>query len=149
QLADLAVVLVGITVVWQVLHWITGSNAISAPLDTVVTLASMLAQGKYWDHVNETMQAFGVALAISCGAGVLIGGIIGLQRTVAEAVEPILISLYSLPKILILPIILLIFGIGTWAKITFGVMHSILPIMLFTIGAIRKIRPIYLKMGKT
>jgi len=149
QFADAALVVAGLVAIWQVLHWITGSNAISAPLDTLVLLGRMMSEDRYWVHVTETLSAFAIALGISYGAGVIMGGAIGLHRTVAEAVEPILISLYSLPKILILPIILLIFGIGVWSKITFGVLHSILPIMLFTIGAIRKIRPIYVKMGRT
>jgi NitT/TauT family transport system permease protein len=35
------------------------------------------------------------------------------------------------------------------SKIAFGVLHGVIPITIFTLNAIRKIRPIYLKLART
>jgi NitT/TauT family transport system permease protein len=54
-----------------------------------------------------------------------------------------------LPKVTLYPVVLLIFGLGMSAKVAFGFLHGVLPIAIFTIGAIRQIPKIYLKASQT
>jgi NitT/TauT family transport system permease protein len=61
--------------------------------------------------------------------------------------EPMLVALYSIPKITLYPIILLAFGIGISAKIAFGAIHGVIPVALFTLSAVRTIKPILIKTG--
>jgi NitT/TauT family transport system permease protein len=63
--------------------------------------------------------------------------------------EPILVALYSLPKITLYPVVLLIFGLGISGKVAFGALHGILPVALLTMAAIRNISPVYLKSART
>src|SRR5262249_58089654 len=72
----------------------------------------------------------------------------GLHRLSGEAMEPMLVALYSIPKITLYPIILLAFGIGISAKIAFGAIHGIIPVALFTLNAVRTTRPILIKTGR-
>ncbi len=80
--------------------------------------------------------------------GLLIGFALGLHRLSAEAMEPMLVALYSIPKITLYPIILLVFGLGISAKIAFGAIHGIIPVALFTLSAVRSTRPIFVKTGR-
>src|SRR3546814_1574822 len=41
------------------------------------------------------------------------------------------------------------FGLGLSAKIAFGVIHGIIPIVIFTMTAVRNIRPVYLRSIRT
>jgi NitT/TauT family transport system permease protein len=59
-----------------------------------------------------------------------------------------LVALYSLPKVTLYPIVLLSFGLGMPAKIAFGAIHGFIPIALFTINAVRNVRPILIKTGR-
>jgi NitT/TauT family transport system permease protein len=93
----------------------------------------------------ETAQAFAVALAIAMSCGILIGFALGLHRFSAEVGEPVLVALYSIPKLTLYPIVLLAFGIGMPAKVAFGAIHGIMPIAIFTLGAVRSLNPVYLK----
>jgi len=63
--------------------------------------------------------------------------------------EPLLVALYSIPKITLYPVILLIFGLGISGKVAFGALHGILPVALLTMSAIRNIPPVYLKVART
>ena len=56
-----------------------------------------------------------------------------------------LVAIYSIPKMTLYPILLLMFGLGMSAKIAFGAIHGIIPIALFTINAVRNVRPILIK----
>ena len=60
-----------------------------------------------------------------------------------------LVALYSIPKITLYPILLLAFGLGMPAKIAFGAIHGIIPVALFTINAVRNIKPILIKTART
>ena len=44
------------------------------------------------------------------------------------------VAVYSLPKVTLYPILLLAFGLGISAKIAFGTLHGVIPIILFTLG---------------
>ena len=77
----------------------------------------------------------------------MIGLALGAHRLAGEVTEPILAALYSIPKITLYPVILLLFGLGISAKIAFGVIHGIIPVILFTMNAVRNIRAVYLARG--
>jgi NitT/TauT family transport system permease protein len=57
----------------------------------------------------------------------------------------VLVALYSIPKLTLYPVVLLAFGIGMPAKIAFGAIHGIMPIAIFTLGAVRNLNPVYVK----
>ena len=80
-------------------------------------------------HAWETGRAFVTALVISLVGGLVIGLVLGAHRLSGEVAEPILVALYSIPKITLYPVILLLFGLGISAKIAFGVIHGIIPVI--------------------
>jgi NitT/TauT family transport system permease protein len=55
---------------------------------------------------------------------------------------------YSIPKITLYPIILLIFGLSLTAKIAFGVIHGIFPVAIFTMNAVRNVAPVHRRTAK-
>ena len=87
-------------------------------------------------------------MLIATGAGLAIGFLLGLSRFAAAAFEPVLMALYSIPKVTLYPIVLLAFGLGMPAKIAFGAIHGLIPIALFTINGVRNVRPVFLKTGR-
>ena len=101
----------------------------------------------FWLHLRDSLEAFGVALTIAILVGLLIGFALALHRLSGDAMEPMLVALYSIPKITLYPIILLFFGLGLSAKIAFGAIHGIIPVALFTLNAVRTIKPILIKTG--
>jgi NitT/TauT family transport system permease protein len=62
--------------------------------------------------------------------------------------EPILVSLYTIPKVTLYPVMLLVFGLGLSAKVAFGVIHGMIPIVLFTLGAVKTLPPVYLRSAR-
>jgi len=81
--------------------------------------------------------------------GLAIGVWMGAHRLSGAVGEPILVAIYSLPKIVLYPVVLLIFGLGISGKVVFGALHGILPVALLTMGAIRAIPPVYLRSAHT
>jgi len=133
---------------WQLLFWYAGSSALTSPLETIRYAGELLASPRFYPHLMETAQAFAVALGIAISCGILIGFTLGLYRFAADVGEPVLVALYSIPKITLYPIVLLAFGIGMPAKIAFGAIHGIMPIAIFALGAVRNLNPVYLKAAR-
>jgi NitT/TauT family transport system permease protein len=148
QSLDTVVFILALLALWQFLHWLAGDIAIASPSVTFARATEMLASTTFWPHVRETFSALLYALVIAVLGGFTIGMTLGLHRLSGEVAEPILVSLYSLPKITLYPLILLIFGLGMSAKVAFGAIHGIIPVAIFTLGAVRTIAPVYFKTAR-
>lgn len=134
--------------VWQGLYEYAGDAAITSPLATLSYAASLVKTSDFWTHAEATLVAFLYALAISIALGVSLGLVLGLQRFAGDVAEPILVALYTIPKITLYPLILLIFGLGVSAKVAFGVIHGVIPIILFTLNAVKNINAVLLRTSR-
>jgi NitT/TauT family transport system permease protein len=149
RLTHIASVLLFVFVVWQVIHWTTGSIAVSSPAETVARLAQLMRTDEFWGHARETVTAFVQALGIALGGGLLIGLALGGWRPAGLVFEPILIAIYSIPKVTLYPVILLMFGLGMSAKVAFGAIHGIIPVAIFTLNAVRSLNPVYIRAARS
>ncbi|MGA8819038.1 MAG: ABC transporter permease subunit [Xanthobacteraceae bacterium] len=147
--ADTLVILLALLVTWELLHKIAGETALPAPLPTLVYLLHNLTTPRFLANLTTTALELGYALILSYGIGLAIGVWMGAHRLSGAVGEPILVSLYSLPKITLYPVVLLMFGLGISGKVAFGALHGILPVALLTMGAIRTIPQVYLRSART
>jgi NitT/TauT family transport system permease protein len=74
--------------------------------------------------------------------------LLGLNQTACEVSEPMLVTLYSLPKVTLYPIVLLFVGIGLGAKVVFGAMYGLIPMMLIAMNAVRSMNPALAKSAR-
>jgi NitT/TauT family transport system permease protein len=148
SLRNAIVLIAGLLVFWQLMYLVVGDVAMRSPWRTLLATVELMRQDWFWRDVDSTLRAFAAALAIAVVLGLLIGFTLGLHRLSAEAMEPMLVALYSIPKITLYPIILLVFGLGMSAKVAFGAIHGIIPVALFTLNAVRGTRPIFVKTGR-
>ncbi len=143
RITGTALVLLFCLLLWQTLHLLVGASSLASLFQTVVKLGSLLATAEFWQNVAETMRAFAAAFLISLVGGIALGILLGVRRLAGNVAEPILVNLYSIPKVVLYPLVLLCFGLGISAKIAFGVMHGLIPITLFSMNAIRQMKPVY------
>jgi NitT/TauT family transport system permease protein len=144
---DALAFLVVLVALWQLAYW-KSEVAITGPLETVETAAALLGSENFWRHALATGRAFGASLILSCVGGVAIGLALGAHRFSGAVAAPMLTALYTIPKVTLYPMVLLIFGLGISAKIAFGVMHGIIPVVIFTMDAVRNINPVLLKTAR-
>lgn len=142
------ILIVGLVLVWQILFLAVGDIAISSPLATLRYTAKLVTAESFGGHLHDTLQAFALAYLIAVLMGLSLGFWLGFHRLSGDVAEPMLVAVYSIPKVTLYPILLLSFGLGLSAKVAFGVLHGVIPITLFTLGAVRNVRPIYLKTAR-
>jgi len=137
-----------LAVSWQLLHLAAGDLALTSPWRTVVAAATLLQSPDVWPHLADTGVALLQAYAIAVAVGLPVGLLLGAHRLSGDVAEPMLVALYAIPKITLYPVILLILGIGMPARIAFGAIHGVVPIVLFSLNAVRTLDPIYLRTAR-
>jgi NitT/TauT family transport system permease protein len=133
---------------WQVLHMLAGPDAIASPALTLGRVYQLLGTVSFWRHAGATAEAFALACVVAILSGLFVGIGLGLNRKASDVADPMLGSLYSIPKITLYPIILLIFGLSFSAKVAFGALHGFFPIAIFAMNGVRKVAPVYLKSAR-
>jgi NitT/TauT family transport system permease protein len=147
--ADALAIAIILLLVWQALHYVAGETALPGPAPTLLYLARLITTARFAENAAATGIAFAIALILAYGIGLAIGVWMGAHRISGAVGEPILVAIYSLPKITLYPVILLIFGLGISGKVAFGALHGILPVALLTMAAIRNISPVHLKTARS
>ena len=148
RLFDTVAIVATILAIWLGLYAYAGDVAITSPWRTFAFAAELFSRTSFWNHVGATMIAFAIAFAISVVAGVALGLMLGMRRFAGDVVEPIVSSFYTIPKVTLYPVMLLIFGLGMSAKVAFGVIHGMIPVMLFTMAAVKNIQPVLLRTAR-
>jgi len=147
RLLDSFLLVVALVVIWQLVYW-KSEVAITGPLETTRTAFELLASEIFWGHALASGRAFGLSLVMSSVGGVAIGLALGAHRFSGAVASPILTALYTIPKVTLYPMVLLIFGLGISAKVAFGVMHGIIPVVIFTMDAVRNMNPVLMKTAR-
>ncbi len=119
-----------------------------APSDVLKTLISLITSGVLLQHVGISLTRIAAGFAIGSGAGIVLGLLMGVSRIIRAAVKPLVGVIYPIPKIAILPLVMLIFGLGErskWVIVAIGVFFLVL---LNTMAGVVNIDKIYLDVGK-
>jgi ABC-type nitrate/sulfonate/bicarbonate transport system permease component len=127
--------------VWQALWsagkisplFLSGPSAIAKQFQYGLTQGTLLADMRY----SGTNFAIGFALALA--AGVVAGVIIGWYRTIRLIFDPFLNALYATPRIAMVPMIIIWFGVGMWSKVFIVFISAFFPILVNTVGGVRNI----------
>lgn len=133
--------------------WVAGAQwlpfAIASPSETWTAFLHGVNRGWMKKELITTLTATLFSFVIATVAGVGFSIAVALNRFWAEVWEPVLIWLYSVPKIVLYPIILMLFGISSSTSVAFGVVNSVLPVAFILFGVIGNIPPIYMKVART
>ncbi|MGE0563516.1 MAG: ABC transporter permease [Pseudolabrys sp.] len=96
-----------------------------------------------------TVYEVAVAMLIACGAGILLGAVVGGVARLRILMLPIFSSLYAVPIVILYPIFTAWFGIGSESKIAFAGVYGFFPVMLSTAAGIRTIEEQYLLAARS
>jgi ABC-type nitrate/sulfonate/bicarbonate transport system permease component len=119
-----------------------------APSNIIRHLVELAASGSLWRHVGASLYRLVVGFFVGCAPAIVIGLAIGLYRPVRAAFDPLISATYPIPKSSLLPLILLIFGLGESSKIAMVAIGVFYPVVINTAAGVRQIAPIFLDVGR-
>jgi ABC-type nitrate/sulfonate/bicarbonate transport system permease component len=142
-------VVVVILLVWEIAARFMDPLFISPPSRVFASLGAVVDTEGVPNALRLTFFELAVGFAISVAVGLPLGLAIGLQPFARRSFMPIVLLIYGMPKITILPLFILVFGIGPESKIAFGVAHGIFPIIVTVVAGVQNLKPILLTSARS
>ena len=134
-------VIVGLVVLWEVSVRALGVETEILPTATQTFYALWEFRVALWinslNTLYTTMVGFGVAVAFGAALGLLIGA----SRTLYVALYPLLVGFNSIPKVAVVPILVIWFGVGDTPPILTAFMLSFFPIVVNVAVGLATIEP--------
>jgi ABC-type nitrate/sulfonate/bicarbonate transport system permease component len=131
---------VAITIaIWQAL-WAAGKISplfLSGPSAIVKQFRYGVTQGTLLADMRYSGTNFIIGFALALVGGVVFGIVIGWYRRIRLLFDPFLNALYATPRIAMVPMIIIWFGVGIWSKIFIVFISAFFPILVNTVGGVR------------
>ena len=112
-------------------------------------LRLLLADPAFWRNLGVTAFEVICALAIGGTLGVACGILIGGGRLLRRVYEPALHYLAPTPKIVFLPILIALCGVGPGSKVAMGALSCFFPLALSVASGMAKINPVHLRVARS
>jgi NitT/TauT family transport system permease protein len=137
QLIGLAVLLI----VWQFAAnegWLNPLY-MPSPLKIWAALVQLFGSGSIWPHLEATFTAALGGLAIGVIVGVILGAVAAILPVIAELLEPVMILLNAIPRVVLAPLFVIWLGIGLASKIALSFMLVAVLIFFTVYTGIRQV----------
>jgi NitT/TauT family transport system permease protein len=128
--------------VWEALPRIVTLSAgtklfFTTPSQIAETLWQMFATGSIWVPLSVSASGFALGLGLAVVAGLPLGVLIGRSPTLNAMLDPFITAFNATPRLVFLPLIMLWFGLGLWAKVIVVFIGALFPILINTYEGVR------------
>jgi ABC-type nitrate/sulfonate/bicarbonate transport system permease component len=141
---------IGVLVIWQILSdtGVISARYVPSPLRIVEAAMALSASGELWQHVSASLYRLSVGFVLGGIPGIIIGILMGLNRYLRAALDPLIAATYPIPKIAVLPLLMLVFGIGDGSKIAVVAFSVLLLTIINTIVGVRGIDRVHFDVAR-
>jgi NitT/TauT family transport system permease protein len=115
------------------------SRIFCPPAEVVRSARRLAADGTLPSDAAATLARLAFGYAVGATAGIAIGLVMGYSRAVRAALSPTFAAVYALPKIAILPLLLVIFGLGETPKVLAVAITVFFVLQINTMAGVRSL----------
>ena len=119
-----------------------------APTRIASQFVELVQSGELWANTWISLQRLFFGLLLGGIPALVLGLIMGLYRPIRAAIDPLIAATYPIPKSAVLPLILLIFGLGEPSKVVMVAIGVFFPVAINTIAGVLEIDRIYHDVSK-
>lgn len=119
-----------------------------APSSIIQSLIGAARSGELLQNTLISLQRLFWGFLIGAVPALILGVVMGLSRMARAVFEPLIIATYPIPKSSILPLALLIFGLGEGSKVFMVAIGVFYPVAINAAAGVLEINKIYLDVGK-
>ena len=135
-------------------EWGTRTGWISAltlprPSDVLETFQQLYASGLLFKHLQPSLTRLAVGAACGVTFGVVTGVLIGLFSYVRAGLVPLVAAIFPIPKIALLPLFVIWFGIDEGSKYALIAFGTFTPTVVATYGAVDNVDRTLIRMGQS
>ncbi len=135
-------------------EWGTRTGWISAltlpkPSDVLQTFRELYSSGLLFKHLFPSLTRLAVGAAMGVSVGICVGVLIGLFSYVRSGLVPVVAAIFPIPKIALLPLFVIWFGIGEGSKYALIAFGTFTPTVVATYGAVDNVDRTLIRMGQS
>jgi len=136
------------------MEWGTRTGFISSltlprPSDVLAEFASFYRSGRLWDNLLPSLQRLVVGASFGVVAGVTVGFAIALFSYARAGLVPVVAAIFPIPKIALLPLFVIWFGIDEASKYALIAFGTFTPTVVATYGAVDNVDRTLIRMGQS
>jgi NitT/TauT family transport system permease protein len=142
-----ALIAIALASLWEIAArrgWI--DPLIFPPPSLILVTIVRLARIDLFTNVGVSMIRFSAGMILGTIPGIICGLAVGSSSRLLRIVDPFLAAIHPVPKIVLFPLFMVIFGLGESAKIISIGLTVFFPMMISAAGAARQISPLYLEV---
>ncbi|MBE1296775.1 ABC transporter permease [Phycobacter azelaicus] len=137
-----------------IVEWGTRTGFISAltlpkPSDVLATFGELWQSGMLFQHLAPSLTRLAVGASIGAGIGICVGVLIGLFSYVRSGLVPLVAAIFPIPKIALLPLFVIWFGIDEGSKYALIAFGTFTPTVVATYGAVDNVDRSLIRMGQS
>lgn len=123
--------------------------ALPAPSAAARALQDLFETGMLWRHLGASLYRLSLGWAAGTGLGVVVGLMIGLFSVGRAGLQPLVSALFPIPKIALLPLFVVWFGIGEGSKVATIFFGTFFPTVVATYGGVDNVDRTLIRMGQS
>ncbi len=144
------IVVVAALLVWEVAAragWIS-SLFFPPPSTIAATTVRLWNDGELRSNLGLTLGRVALGVLLGGVPGVLLGLLMGWFAPLRRALDPFVAALHPVPKIAVLPLIMVVFGIGEPSRVIVAASGAFFPLLINTMSGVRQINPIFYQVAQ-
>jgi NitT/TauT family transport system permease protein len=141
----------GLLLLWELICRLNIVPPLFLPAPTAIIADGwqMISSGELFRHLMASLTRILGGYAIGAVLGITVGLILGFSKWADAVFTPIVYSIYPIPKIALLPLIILWFGIGEMPKVAIIALGVFFPVLINTFSGVKNVDPILIKAAVT
>lgn len=139
-----------VVALWQFasdMGW-TNQRYVPSPLAIAQAGWDLALSGRLAIDIGASLRRLVIGFVLGAVPGILLGMIMGLNRWVRAAIDPLVAALYPIPKIAILPLLMLAFGLGDASKVAVVAMSVLFLTIINTTTGVVQLDRIYFEVAR-
>ena len=139
--------LLGIVLVWELVTrtgWVS-SLFLPAPSGVLAEGLDMARSGQLLVHLMTSLERLAWGFGVGAVAGVSVGVAVGFFALADAVVQPIIAATFPIPKIALLPLLILWLGIGEASKVAVVALGVFFPMAINTYAGVRQADPLLIR----
>jgi len=117
------------------------------PTVLLATIIEMGRAGDLWEHVSATVSRAVLGFLLGSIAGIATGAAMGASQTIRRSLEPVISAIYTLPKMTLLPMLMLLVGVGDTARHIVIAATCFILVTIHALDGVRSVRRHYVEMA--
>ena len=142
-------VAIALAMLWEIWARRSSFSSVLFPAPSVIAAAlfRQAAAGELIRTVGATLGRLASGFVLGGVPALLLGLAMGFSPRVRAAVDPLVAAAHSIPKIAVLPILMILFGLGEAPKIVVVAAAAFFPLLISTMAGVRQISPIHFEVA--